>query len=151
MIHAQNTKLVNLTPPEAIKDNASWTVAELDTKGFNYCQIVAIMGATDIALTALAVTESDTAGSGHANVPGLVFGTSNNTAGSTSVLPSASDDDDIFIFDVDLRKRKRFLDVTATIGDGSVGGFICIIAILSRSEIAPNTAAERGANQILRV
>lgn len=151
MIQAQNQKIVNLTPPAAIVDNTSYTVAELDTLNWDYCQIYVILGATDIAMTALAVTESDTAGSGHANVTGLVFATSNNIAGSTSALPVATDDDDVFCFDIDLKTRKRYLDVTATAGDGSVGTYACIIAILSRGDTAPVTAAQRGCNQILRV
>ena len=151
MIPAQLTKRVNLTPPAAIVDNASFTVAELDTKDWDYCTILVILGATDIAMAALAVTESDTTASGHANVTGLVFGTSTNLAGDTSALPTATDDDDIFAFEIDLRKRKRFLDVTATAGDGSAGTYAAIIAILSRGRIGPNTAAEAGCNQILRV
>jgi hypothetical protein len=151
MIHGQLHKVVNLTPPAAIVDNASYTVAELDTLDWDYCQIYVILGATDIAMTALAVTESDTSGSGHANVTGLVFGTSTNLAGSTSALPTATDDNDVFRFDIDLRKRKRYLDVTATAGNGTAGTFACIIAILSRGRIGPETAAEGGCNQILRV
>jgi hypothetical protein len=151
MIDAQNDKIVNLTPPAAIVDNTSFTVAELDTLDWDYCRIIVILGATDIAMTALAVTESDTSASGHANVTGLVFGTSANIAGSTSALPVATDDDDLFGFDIDLRYRKRYLDVTATAGDGSAGTYAVIIAIRSRGRIAPDTTAERGFNQILRV
>jgi hypothetical protein len=151
MIDAQNDKIVNLTPPAAIVDDASYTVAELDTLGWDYCRIIVILGATDIAMTALAVTESDDTGANHGNVTGLIFGTSNNIAGSTSVLPTATDDNDLFGFDIDLRYRKRYLDLTATAGDGTAGTFAAVIAILSRGRQAPNTTAERGFNQILRV
>lgn len=147
----QNFKVVNLTPPAAIIDNKSATVAELDTNGYDYCQIMVILGATDIAMTALKVTESDTSGSGHADVTGLIFGTSTNTAGSTSALPTATDDNDIFLFEIDLRYRKRYLDVTATVGDGTAGAYVTIIALLSRGNEPPFTATERGINQILRV
>ena len=151
MIAAQNAKYVNLTPPAAIIDNSAVTVAELDTLGFDYAQIVVILGATDIAMTALAVTESDSAGSGHANVTGLVYGTSTDIDGDTSALPSATDDDGFFVFDIDLRGRKRYLDMSATVGDGAAGTFITIIAILSRAENEPVTATERGAKNVLRV
>lgn len=152
MIAAQTgTKIVNLTPPALIVDNASLTVAELDTLGYDYCQILVILGATDIAMSALAVTESDTSASGHANVTGLIFGTSTNVAGSTSALPTATDDNDFFEFQIDLRYRKRYLDVTATVGDGTAGAYVTIIAILSRADQPPMTATERGINQILRV
>lgn len=151
MLHASECKLVNLTPPAAIVDNASFTVAELDTLGFDYAVIYVMLGATDIAFTAAAVTESDTSGSGHANVTGLIYGTSTNTAGSTSTLPTATDDDEIFAFEIDLRYRKRYLDLTLTIGNGTVGGFAVVWAELFRAKELPISAAERGCNQILRV
>lgn len=151
MIPAQNMKYVSLTPPAAIIDDASVTVAELDTKGWDYCKIVVYLGATDIAMTALTVTESDTAGSGHANVTGLIWGTSADIEGTTSTLPSATDDNKFFIFDINLLGRKRYLDVTATIGDGTAGAFIAIWAELSRAKETPIAASTRGAQQILRV
>lgn len=150
-VTAQNVKLVSLTPPAAIIDNASAVVAELDTRDWEYLQIVVYLGASDIAMTALKVTESDTAGSGHTDVTGLIFGTSANTAGVTSTLPSATDDDKFFVFDIDLKGRKRFIDMVATIGDGTLGTFICILGVLSRGHSTPMSAAERGASQILRV
>lgn len=150
-ITATQKKLVKMTPPQAIVDNASWTTTEVDTLGFDYCEIYVHLGATDVAMAALAVTESDTSGSGHANVPGLIFGTSTNTAGSTSTLPSATDDNKFFCFDIDLRGRKRYLDLTATAGDGTTGTFLVAWAVLSRAEATPVTASERGCSQILRV
>jgi len=151
MIPLQNMKLVNLTPPAAIIDDSAVTVAELDTKGYDYCTIVCILGATDVAMTALKVTESDTSGSGHADVTGLVVGTSDNIDGDTSALPSADDDDSFQVFEIDLRGRKRYLDVSATVGDGSTGTYITIIAILSRAKLAPVSISERGCDEILRV
>jgi len=151
MINAQNNKFVSVTPPAAIVDDASYTTAEIDTLGFSNAQIVVYLGATDIAMTALKVTESDTAGSGHADVTGLVFGTSTNIDGSTSALPSATDDNKFQIFDIDLRGRKRYLDVTATAGDGSAGTFATIFCILSRAGEVGATAADRGADEVLRV
>ena len=151
MIPSQNSKVINVIPPVAIKDNASWTTTEIDTKGFDYCTIYVNLGATDIAAAALKVQESDTTGTGFADVTGLVYGTSTNTAGSTSTLPSATDDDDIFVFEIDLRKRKRFLDLVATAGNGTNGTFASAIAVLEKATNTPTTAAERGANQILRL
>lgn len=151
MIHEQNTKALIVTSPRAILDNGSWTTNQIDTKGYDYCTIYVVLGATDIALSVLKVQESITDGSNFADVTGLVYGTSNNIAGSASTLPSATDDNKIFIFDIDLKNRNRYLDLVATIGDGTVGGFISAIAILSRSSQGITTAAERGASQVLRV
>lgn len=144
-------KKVAITPPGAIVDDASWTTAEVDTIGFDYCIIWCLLGASDIAMAALAVTESDTSGSGHANVTGLVFGTSTNTDGSTSTLPSATDDNKFFGFLIDLRGRKRYLDLTATAGNGSTGTYLTAWAELYRAEQLPVTAAGVGASQLLQV
>jgi len=151
MIHAQNTKFVSVTPPGAIVDDDSYTTAEIDTLGFDYATIIVYLGATDIAMAALKVTESDTSASGHADVTGLVFGTSANIAGSTSALPSATDDNSFQIFEIDLKNRKRYLDVVATAGDGSTGTYATILCILSRAGESVDTAAARGADEILRV
>lgn len=151
MIPAQNYKFVAVTPPGAISDDATLTTAEIDTLGFDYAQIIVYLGATDIAMAALKVTESDTPGSGHADVTGLVFGTSTNTDGATSALPSATDDNKAFAFDIDLRGRKRYLDVTATTGDGTAGTYVTIFALLWRAEDTPTTAAQRGFAEVLRV
>ena len=150
MIPARLVKYVSITPPAAIVDNASFTTSEIDTNGFNHMTVVVYLGATDIAMTALTITESDTTGSGHAAVTGLVWGTSTNIDGSTSALPSATDDNTFQIADIDLRGRQRFIDVTATMGDGTVGGFVTILGILSRASQTPKSISDIGANEVLR-
>jgi hypothetical protein len=147
----ENFKLVNLTPPAAIIDDSAVTVAELDTKNWDHARIVVILGATDIAMTALKVTESDTSGSGHADVTGMVFGTSTDIDGNTSALPAADDDNGIFVFDIDLRGRKRYLDVSATVGDGAAGTYVAIIAELYRGESMPTTVAGHGCAGMLKL
>ena len=151
MIPAQNMKVLNITPPAAIIDNAAVTVAEVDTKGWDYCQIYAFLGATDIAMTALKVTESDTTGTGHADVTGLVYGTSTDIDGDTSALPTSTDDNGIFCFDIDPKGRKRFLDVSATCGDGSSGTYITLAAVLSRAHDGVTNISDRGLTGCLRV
>ena len=147
----QATKLAIVISPAALKDNAAWTTNEIDTLGWDYLQIVFIMGATDIAVALLKVTDSDTSGSGFTDVTGLIMGTSTNTDGSTSALLSASDDNKIQLFEIDLRGRKRYIDLSATAGDGTAGTYAAAIAILSRAKDAPVTATERGCDEILRV
>ncbi len=147
------SKRVGITPPAAKVDGASVTTAAVDTRGFDYCRVVAYLGDTDAAMTALKIQESDAASSGFADVTGLIFGTSDNLAGSTSSLPSTGNDDDFFAFDIDLRGRKRYLDVVATVGSSSAGTgtYIAIWAELSGGETTPDTATERGCNQVLQV
>lgn len=150
MIAAQSDKWVRVTSPAAIVDNASLTTASIDTAGYSYARIFVFLGATDIAMTALKVQESDD-DSTYADVTGLVYGTSTNIANSTSALPSATDDNKCFAFEVDLRGRKRYLDLVATCGDGAAGTYVCAFALLSRAGDAPVTASERGFGDILRV
>ncbi|HUU95142.1 MAG TPA: hypothetical protein VM487_05340, partial [Phycisphaerae bacterium] len=70
----QNTKFLNSVPPEAIHaDTTGFGFTEIDTLGYDYLTIIITLGATDIGLTALALTEGDTSGSGHANITGTVY------------------------------------------------------------------------------
>ena len=150
-VKLQECKVTRVIDPAAIKDNASWTTEEIDTKGFDYAQIYVYLGASDIAVAALKVQESAASGSGFADVTGLIFGTSTNTAGSTSTLPSATDDSKFFVFDIDLRPRQRYLDLVATAGDGAAGTYAVAWVVLSRAGETPMSASERGCSQILRV
>lgn len=150
MNRLQNIKYVSVTPPGAILDNASATTDEIDTLGFDYLNIVCQVGATDIAMTALKVTESDTSGSGHADVTGLIFGTSKDIDGNTSALPSATNDNGFFVFEIDLRGRKRYIDLVATMGDGTAGGYFHALGLLSRGDTSPTTEATMNA-QVLAV
>lgn len=143
-------KLVSITPPAAISDNATLTTGEIDTLGWSELTIIVYEGATDIAMAALSVTQSDTSGSGHANITGLVWGTSTNIDGSTSALPSATDDNLFQVAQIDLKGKKRYIDVTATTGDGAAGSFVTIFGILTRPQVSPTSASEAGANEILR-
>lgn len=134
----QNHKFISVTPPAVIVDNASYTTTEIDTLGYDYLSIICYLGATDIAMTALKLTESDTAGSGHADITGATF---------AADLPSATDDNKSFAFYVDLRGRKRYIDLVATAGDGTAGTYLAAFAFLSNAEVTPTSASERGLDQ----
>ena len=141
----QNVKFVSLTPPAAIKDNASFATAEIDTKGWDYLTVMFQVGATDVAMAALKLTECDTTGGSFADVTGAIWGTSTDCDGTTTALPSATDDNKFELMHVDLRKRKRFFELVATAGDGTTGTYGYAVAILSRGEHLPATSAEMGA------
>jgi hypothetical protein len=152
MVPSQDTKFINMTPPVAILDDGSWATTEIDTKGWDYLQIVFSLGANDIAMTALAVTEADVTATSHANITGLITATSTNIDGTTSAFNIATTDNNtIALFEIDLRGRKRFIDLTATNGNGSSGGYASVLAILSRAEESPTTMAQRGCREVLRV
>lgn len=151
MITAQQHKYQIVTSPAAILDNTSATTNSIDSKGWDYLTIVCTVGATDIAAAALKLQTSDT-DSSYADLTGAIFGTSTNIDGSTSAVPSATDDNKIFIIEVDLRGKKRFFDLVFTAGNGTAGTYFAAIAILSRGEIsAGGTAASMGADEVLRV
>lgn len=133
----QNCKFVPVTPPGVIVDDSAFTTAELDTKGFAYACILCSLGAMDIAMAALKLQESDTSGSGFADVTGAVGGTD-------FTLPSATDDNKIVAFFVNLIGRKRYLDLVATGGNGSTGTYMSVVAILSDAQITPSSVSERG-------
>lgn len=155
MIGSQQTKVLAVIQPTTLVDAASWTTVEIDTKAsginWDYCTVYFHLGDNDIAMTALKIQECDTTGGSFVDVTGLIFGTSENTAGSTSTLPISTDDDKVFAFEIDLRGRKRFLDLVATNGDGTQGGHASAIAVLERAGQMPSSAAERGCSQILQV
>lgn len=152
MIAPFKRKIVSITPPAAIVDNASYITATVDTGGYDYAVINVYLGATDIAMVALKVQESDASDmTGAADITGTRFGTDANDTGSTSTLPSATDDYKLFSFFIDLRGRKRYLDLVATAGDGTAGTYATAWAELWRAEDAPRTAAQAGYSQRLVV
>ncbi len=149
-------KIVAVTPPAAIVDNAAFGTTVIDTLGFRFCEIYVFLGALDIAVATLKVQESDGLSAGNldgnaVDVVGTRFGTDANDTGSTSTLPSATDDNKFFKFEIDLRGRKRYLDLSLTGGDGSAGSYACAFALLSRGEISPTTASQKGCSQVMRV
>lgn len=147
---SQNTKLAPLINPGVIVDDASWTSQVVDTLGYDYARAVFHLGATDIAMAALYMQESDD-NSTWTNVANTIFGTSNTIAGSASTLPSNTADNTFQVVEIDLRGKKRYLQCVATAGNGSAGTYMSAHIELSRAEKAPVTAAERGCGQIIRV
>lgn len=150
MIDIQKCKFMQLVVPVAIVDDASWTSLVIDCNDWDYITLVIQLGATDIAMAALRVLESDD-NSTNTNVTGTIFGTAVDIDGTTTALPSAGDDNNIELFHLDLRKRKRYIQIVATAGDGSAGTYLSALAILSRGRIGPNTCAEMGAEHALIV
>ena len=142
MIYSLDQKILGITPPAAIINNASFTTAEVDSvqNGVKYewASIYVYLGATDVAVTACKIQESDVSGSGFIDITGA--------NGPASLSPTATDDNKFFVFHIDMRKRKRYLDLVLTIGSGATGGFVTAFAILSRSKEVPSTPTLRGAN-----
>jgi hypothetical protein len=147
MLEPFRRKLVNITPPAAIVDNASYTTAVLDTVGYDYAVINVFFGATDIAVVNMRLQQSDESGANFADLSGSVYGTDNNDTGSASTLPSSTADNTFCSWFVDMRGKKRYLDVILTAGDGAAGTYATVWAELWRAEDAPRTAAQAGYGQ----
>lgn len=138
MKQAANVKYIAITPPAAIVDAAAFTTAAADCKGFGHLTIVAQFGALDIAPASASIRMSDASNMGSP--------TTIATGGTDFALATASDSDNLFhVFDVDLTDKQRYIDFEITGGDGSLGTYLSVLAILSRPSESPNSATERGA------
>lgn len=138
MVALQTIRLANMLPSVSA-NGAAYTTTSVDTvvSGVksDYATIVVNLGAMASALTVLKLTESDTDGS-YADVTGFVGGTD-------FTLPTATDDNKFVVFQIDLRKRKKWLKMEATAGAGAI--VMSITCILSRGKIGPNSAADSNA------
>lgn len=133
MIHGLDCKTLLLNSDFTV-DNGAFTVTEVDTLGYRYAIIDVCFGNVPANVAACQVTESDTAGSGHANI-----------SGASATVTAAAGDGKVYGFALDLRSRKRYLDLTLTAGDGS--GTVteaAVICKLYRGDQAPVGATELG-------
>jgi hypothetical protein len=139
MNNLQTVKTVQITPPQAIVDNAAFTTATVDTRGFSKARVLVSLGALDIALTVFKLRQGDASNMSDAtDVSGADFSVSPLT------LPSATADNTLYSIYVDLRGKKRYLDLSLTGGDGATGTFATVTVDLYGAAEAPNSAAERG-------
>jgi len=149
-VEAQNFKIVKITPPAAIVDNAAYTTTEVDTLGYDYATVVLHIGATDIAMAVCKLQESDTSGSGFTDLTAGDTDGDTDSDGNAATLPTATDDDGFVLWEVDCRQTKRYLDLSITAGDGTAGTFATAFVLLWRGNETPVTAAQRGALNIMR-
>lgn len=141
MNELQHCKFVSAIKPAAIIDNASATADVIDCRGFDFLTVVVQLGATDIAMTALKLETSSASGGSYADLTGATFAGGSGLGGATLALPSATDDGQTCVFQVDMRGKNPFVKVVATFGDGSTGGFVAAVAVLSRGKFPPITSA----------
>jgi hypothetical protein len=141
MNELQHCKFVSAIKPAAILDNASATADVIDCRGFDFLTVIVQLGATDIAMTALKLETSSASGGSYADLTGATFAGGSGLGGATLALPSATDDGQTCVFQVDMRGKNPFVKVVATFGDGSSGGFVAAVAVLSRAKFPPITSA----------
>jgi hypothetical protein len=143
MIYATTTKNVVSVQPAARINNAVVTCAAVDRKGFDSAVAKLFIGANDIGLTVAKLQESDDDAT-WTDIPGADF----SIAGT---LPGNTAQNEIWLWDVSLLGRKRYLRPALTVGSGTNGAFVTVVFELSRAEETPHTAAQRGAAQMLEL
>lgn len=150
----QNMKAVHvIVPSSAYVDTGAFTTVEVDSLGFDYAQFYIYLGATDIKVTAMHIGHSATSGSTGAIIAGTNFASTAGIKaidGSTLVLPSATEDDNVYRIDVDLKGKERYLDLFLTAGNGTTGTQAGCLCLLSRAGQAPITESGQGCVQIAR-
>lgn len=153
MIATQDQKVGFVTPPAGLLDNTAVTTTAIDTKGWEYLDVLVLVGDIDADMTALKLQESEDDGGSdaYADIAGANFATGTQPDGTSAALPTAAaGDNKIFHFGLNLVGVERYVDVVATAGNGSNGAYITIIYILSRGKTSPSTYAGRGfAGEIL--
>jgi len=151
MKNSQSAKYVVAIAPAAILDNTSATATAIDCAGYSSLEIPIQLGATDIDITALKLEESDASGSGYADITGATFSAGTNVDGVALALPSATDDNQPHVFQVNLVGRKRYIRVVCTFGNGTVGGFVAATARLSNPNVLSSVSTDKAAGGICRV
>lgn len=136
MLALQNVKFQKMIVPASIS-SATATEIECDTKGYDYLTVIVQLGDVPANMTVLKLQETDTSGSGEADFTGSAF----------TAPTAAGGDSDVLVAFIDLRKRKRYISIVATAGAGTT--FLSAIGILSRAEVSPTSATERGIDEQL--
>ena len=139
MFHNQNTRTISLAPASFNQTQTATLI--VDTRGFAAAQFVVLpqTASATTRVVALKVGESDTTSS-FTDITGYVGGTNSASGftlpaematGATSVQP--------LVLNVDLRGKKRFLQLSYTPGTAQVVGAICN---LSRPATSPDSISE---------
>lgn len=145
-------KVVQAISPVSV-NGAGFVSNVIDTLGFDHCTFDAAFGAIGAAVAALKVQESDaitnsTTLNGGADVVGLRVGTDTNDDGTASALPVGGDANKTWRFEIDLRGRKRYLQIQCTAGAGAT--LLAALARLRQGENEPTSASQKGVNAVLR-
>ena len=141
MNHLESTKTVASLGTGDTATNATFTHS-IDTLGYDYASIDVVFEATasasGAAATAIKLGQSDT-NSAFADITAFVGGGSGGFTIPGTSLTNASN---IVRFNVDMRGKKRYLQVSATPIAASV---ICSVARLGKGEEGPYDTTTKGA------
>lgn len=123
---SKNVKHVQMIRSVAIVNDASAVSYCTDISAADYVHVVVWLNATDIALTALKLQEADAIDSATA----LTSGVDITDLTFASALPSATDDNKGYLFAFPTQGRKKYINIVATVGDGSTGAYVTAHAVL---------------------
>ncbi len=156
MIELQNVKKVAaIQPNDSVNAVAAAGVTSVDTLGFDYAVVDIMLGTVEVASTKLQVKQSDTslnAVAWAASTDVIAdFNGGTTIAGGTAALPGNNSDNKIYSVEIDLRGKKRYLAVHYVGGTANTNAASAAIVTLGRAATAPTTAANKGAEAVLRV
>jgi len=146
MIHAQNEYKYHAIPPQAVGTDAVTGV--IDTRGYDYATVDVQLAAaaTSVSVSALAISEGDTT-SAYTAITSLTGGTDSGNF----TLPTADGTDStgqVLRFEIDCRKRKRYLKVSLT---NSASRVSAATATGHRIKDVPVGATQRGLETLVQV
>ena len=142
MNSGMNVRVAKVLAPISLSGGATATTTEVDTVnvGVKYNQATVyimsgLVGANGVST--LKVQEGDTSGGSYTDITGASF----------TALADA-DDNIIVACDIDLRKRKRYLNVVITNG-ATNASVMCAWCELTRAEETPSSKTQRGVQELL--
>ena len=143
-------KTVIAIVPISATNGATATGEPIDTVGYDYAMISVVASTANVAsntLSVLKIEEGDTTSS-YATFTGAVQSTDYTVNTSAYTTFGAGSNQNVWTFLVDCRARKRYLRVSASPQTTMVIGGV---AMLTRGEQAPVTAAKAGALNLISV
>lgn len=127
--------------PAAILDDTAATGIAIDTLGYNRLTVLFLVGATDVDVAAMSLTECATSGGSYAAITGTA---ASGTTGDGR-LPQDDDDNKLFMISIPITpSRLRYVKAAITAGNGSTGSYLCAVYILSNGTKDAITSTSRG-------
>lgn len=145
MIHAQNTVKYNLIAPQSVGTTEVTGLIDLANGDYAAIDVNLAAAATSVSVSTLTISEGDSSTSFTA-IPEMTGG----TASANFTLPTADGTDStgqIVRFEIDARKRKRYLKIALA---NSAGRVSVATGELTRQHEVQTAAADRNLTTLVR-
>lgn len=128
--------------PAAILDDTAATAIAIDTwGGYKRLTIFFLVGATDVDVASMSVTECATSGGSYTTITGTA---ASGTTGDGR-LPQDDDDNKVFMISVPITPSSlRYMKAAITAGNGTSGSYLCAMYVLSDGPINSSDATSAG-------